>query len=207
MSQARTTPDAIAASQAEHPSVAVAPESTAPVRARLEDHVFTLVYRQMNALWGRHRGDFDDLVQIAAEQALRGLSSFRGESELSTWTYRVCYHTVQKQQRWSSRWMRRFTLDAPQADSPARHKAAGDALEERERTERLYAALDRLSSKRRAVVVMRDLEGLGMAEIAAIVSANEATVRSRLRDARKDLARLLTNDPYFGEDGETRGTP
>jgi RNA polymerase sigma factor (sigma-70 family) len=75
-----------------------------------------------------------------------------------------------------------------------------DVLEEHERAARLHRALDRLSAKRRAVVVMRDLEGLGIAEIAEVVESNEATVRSRLRDARKELSRLLERDPYFGAD-------
>jgi RNA polymerase sigma factor (sigma-70 family) len=168
--------------------------------ARLADQVFSLVYRQMHALWGRYRGDFDDLVQVAAEQALRSLPSFRRDSQLSTWTYRICYHTVRKHQRWSTRWLRRFTLDAPNADAPVRLPGANDALEEHERAERLHRALDTLSAKRRAVVVMRDLEGLGIAEIAEIVQASEPTVRSRLRDARKELSSLLERDSYFGTD-------
>jgi RNA polymerase sigma-70 factor (ECF subfamily) len=178
-----------------------------PADARLEDQVFSLVYRQMHALWGRYRADFDDLVQVAAEQAVRALPSFRRESELSTWTYRICYHTVRKHQRWSTRWLRRFTLDEPYADTAARAKAVTDVLEEHERAARLHQALDGLSAKRRAVVVMRDLEGLGIAEIAGIVEANEATVRSRLRDARKELCRLLERDPYFGSEAcETEAT-
>jgi RNA polymerase sigma factor (sigma-70 family) len=174
------------------------PGAAAASDARLADQIFSLVYRQMHALWGRYRSDFDDLVQVAAEQALRALPSFRRESELSTWTYRICYHTVRKHQRWSTRWLRRFTLDAPGADAPVRLPAASDVLEEHERAERLHRALDRLSAKRRAVVVMRDLEGLGIAEIADIVVASEPTVRSRLRDARKELSSLLEQDPYFG---------
>jgi RNA polymerase sigma-70 factor (ECF subfamily) len=169
------------------------------VTVSLEDQVFSLVYRQMHALWGRYRPDFDDLVQVAAEQALRSLPSFRRESELGTWTYRICYHTVKKHQRWSTRWLRRFTLDLPHADAQAPAATASETLEARERAARLHRALDRLTAKRRAVLVMRDLEGLGIAEIATIVTANEATVRSRLRDARRDLSSLLADDAYFGD--------
>jgi RNA polymerase sigma factor (sigma-70 family) len=184
----------------EPPSAVVRLRPEAPADASLADQVFSLVYRQMHALWGRYRTDFDDLVQVAAEQALRSLPSFRRDSQLSTWTYRICYHTVRKHHRWSTRWLRRFTLDAPNADGPARLPGAGDVLEEHERAARLHRALDALSAKRRAVVVMRDLEGLGIAEIAEIVQASEPTVRSRLRDARKELSSLLERDPYFGAD-------
>jgi RNA polymerase sigma factor (sigma-70 family) len=165
---------------------------------RLEERVFALVYRQMNALWGRWRADFDDLVQAAAEQALRSLPTFRRESELSTWTYKICYHTALRHRRWSMRWLRRFSLDSPHADAPDRSMDACTKLEQAERVARMRAALDHLSHKLRAVVVLRDLEGLEIDEITDIVGSNKATVRSRLRDGRKRLSELLRSDPYFG---------
>jgi RNA polymerase sigma-70 factor (ECF subfamily) len=85
-------------------------------------------------------------------------------------------------------------------DQPDCSAPADEELARSERIERLRDALARLSPKRRAVVVLRDLEGIGIAEIAAIVEANEHTVRSRLRDARKELARSLAKDPYFGDE-------
>jgi RNA polymerase sigma-70 factor (ECF subfamily) len=140
------------------------------------NEVFELVYRQMRSLAGR-RPDFDDLVQIAAEQVLRSLSS-----------------------RWYRRWLRRFTLTergdleghAPAPDEPS--------LEEVERAARLRQAVDQLSPKRRTVVVLHDLEGQSVDSIARIVAANPLTVRSRLRDGRRDLARILAADPYFGDE-------
>jgi DNA-directed RNA polymerase specialized sigma24 family protein len=48
--------------------------------------------------------------------------------------------------------------------------------------------------------MLHDLEGLPIEEIAAIVEANPLTVRSRLRDGRKDLARPLADDPFFGDE-------
>jgi RNA polymerase sigma-70 factor (ECF subfamily) len=66
-----------------------------------------------------------------------------------------------------------------------------ELLDERERAERLRAALGRLSDKHRAVVVLRDLDGFDVSEIADIVGANPLTVRSRLRNGRRKLRRLL----------------
>jgi RNA polymerase sigma-70 factor (ECF subfamily) len=152
----------------------------------------------MNALWGRWRNDFDDLVQAASEQALRSLPSFRRDSELSTWTYKICYRTAMRHRRWSSRWLLRFTLDAPDVEALDRAEFASEALESAERVGKMRSALDRLSQKLRAVVVLRDLEELEIAEIAEIVGTGEATVRSRLRDGRRRLAELLASDPYFG---------
>jgi RNA polymerase sigma-70 factor (ECF subfamily) len=167
-------------------------------QAASTNEVFELVYRQMRSLAGR-RPDFDDLVQIAAEQVLRSLSSFEGRSKFSTWTYRICYVTVLRHERWYRRWLRRFTLTDRgelEGHAPAHNEPS---LEEIERAVRLRQAVDQLSPKRRTVVVLHDLEGQSVESIARIVAANPLTVRSRLRDGRRDLARILAADPYFGD--------
>jgi RNA polymerase sigma-70 factor, ECF subfamily len=161
----------------------------------------------MHALAGRSR-DLDDLVQIAAEQVFRSLSSFEGRSAPSTWTYRICYHTLLKRRRFYERWLRRFVPTEDVGSERLQVETAPDGaelLEGRERIRRLRAALDRVSPKRRAVVILHDLEELEIPEIAAIVGARELTVRSRLRDGRKQLASELHGDPYFGADACRRG--
>ncbi|HKQ68580.1 MAG TPA: RNA polymerase sigma factor, partial [Polyangiaceae bacterium] len=157
--------------------------------------IFALIYRQMWSLAGRRR-DFDDLVQAAAEQALRSLPSFEGRSKISTWTYRVCYFTLLRHQRWYRRWLRHFTL-TERGELPETHSGgAADAvfLEDKERSARLRAAVARLPPKHRAVVVLHDLEGVTIESIASILKAKPFTVRSRLRDGRKALAQLLADD-------------
>jgi RNA polymerase sigma-70 factor (ECF subfamily) len=171
------------------------------------DAVFALVYRQMRALAG-HR-DVDELVQVAAEQAIRGLPGFAGRSKLSTWTFRICHLTVLKHDRWYRRWLRRFTL-TQDGELPER---AGDAVPDEarlidgERVRRLRAGLDTLSPRRRAVLVLHDLEGLSIEEVAEIVVARPIAVRSRLRDARATLAKALSADPYFGDEPCRRKDP
>ena len=165
----------------------------------LASDVFPLVYRQMRSIVGG-RSDFDDLVQIAAEQVLRSFPSFAGRCKLSTWTFRICYLTVLRHERWYRRWLRRFTL-TDRGEMESEVAARGEpTLEEVERSARLRKAVARLSPKRRTVVVLHDLEGNSVEEIAGIVAAKPLTVRSRLRDGRRDLARILSADPYFGDE-------
>jgi len=159
-----------------------------------------LVHRQMFMLAGPS-SELDDLVQSALEQLL--LARFEGRSSFKTFCHAVCYRVWSKHLRSRYRFFARFAvLDSP-PDVADEQMNAESSLEERERMTRLYAALDRITPKRRAVIAMFDLGGMSTAEIAGIVDAPEVTVRTRLRDARAQLAKLLKDDPYFG----SRGAP
>ena len=173
-------------------------EREVPAASRLLE----LLYRQMRALAGP-RPDLDDLVQLAAERALRSLPRFDGRSALSTWTYGIAYRTLADQHRWWYRWRKRFSPWEEARDPEPDSSMDGEvAVRQLRRARRVYEALDRLPPAKRAVLVMHDLEGLSFSEIALAVGANERTLRSRLRDGRRKLAELLRNDPLFasGED-------
>lgn len=162
-----------------------------------ERELFELVYRRMRSL-AAGTPDFDDLVQAAAEQVFRSLPSFDGRSELETWVYAVCYRVMLAQRRWYWRFKRRFSLDwgEPALELGLRDESPtpDQRIESRQRLEVLNRALARMSDKYRAVLVLYYLEDFETAQIAAIVGSNELTVRSRLRDARKQLLKLLGKD-------------
>lgn len=161
------------------------------------DELLALLYRQMRALAGP-RQDLDDLVQAAAERAVKALERFEGRASLSTFTYGIVYRTLIDHQRWFRRFQRRFTLDPrDEVEDPTFPRSSETDLRELERARRLYCALDELPNEKRAALILHDLEGLDVADVAAISGANELTVRSRLRDAHKKLAEILRNDPLF----------
>lgn len=160
-------------------------------------HLLRLLYRQVRSLAGPRR-DLDDLVQSAAERALRSLPRFEGRSALSTWTYGIAYRTLLDHDRWFRRWRKRFSFAEDHGLSEPESAFDGEAAaEEVARARRLHAALELLPPAKRAVVVLHDLEGVDIKQVAGIVGANERTVRSRLRDGRKKLADLLSDDPLF----------
>lgn len=131
-------------------------------------------------------------MQVAAEQVFRSFGTFQGRSDLTTWVYSICYRVLLRQRLWYRRWRLRFTLAEDELPEVATDElTAGAALEARERALQLRQALAQLSDKYRAVVVLHDLEELPVREIARIVDANELTVRSRLRDGRKQLYKVL----------------
>jgi RNA polymerase sigma-70 factor (ECF subfamily) len=143
--------------------------------------------------------DLDDLVQIAAERALRGLSAFEGRAQLSTWVFRICHSALLTHRRGYRRWLERFTMTVDRLTDCAVDDDAERALIEARRAHRVRRAIEALSPKRQAVIVLHDLQGLSTEEIATIVKVNPLTVRSRLRDGRRDLAKMLANDVEFGE--------
>lgn len=156
-----------------------------------------LLYRQLRALAGPRR-DLDDLVQAAAERLLRALPHFRHDSKFSTFAYSVAYRTLLDHDRWYRRQARRLLHleDRPFVEPVAEDDAESTASAAR-RARVLYEALDRLSPEKRAVVVLYELEGFTAAEVASITGASEGTVRSRLRDGKARLARLLADHPLF----------
>jgi RNA polymerase sigma-70 factor (ECF subfamily) len=153
----------------------------------------------MRALAGSRAPDLDDLIQVAAEQMFRKLPHFEGRSSLRTWVYAICYRVLLKHRRWYRRWSARFRLEeaddlpAPDRDGPL----PSAQLELRERARVLQTAISRLTEVQRAVVVLHDLEELEITEVAIIVDCNVLTARSRLRDARKQLRKLIEADHQF----------
>lgn len=154
----------------------------------------------MRALAGRSSADLDDLVQIAAEQVFRSVGSFDGRSDVSTWVYSICYRVLLRHRGWYRRWRERFVPAERDLDLPSDEPLPNALLEARERARHLQLALARLSDKYRAAVVLHDIEELDIRQVASIVGAGELTVRSRLRDGRKQLYKLLqaeaSNGPY-----------
>ena len=198
----------IGAALGAEPTLATGPEpdladSTVATEVATEE-LLGLLYRQLRRLAGP-RPDLDDIVQAAAERALKSLPRFEGRAQLSTWTYGVAYRTLLDHDRWYARFKRRFIhADSPSATlaEPRTRLDSEALLIEVERARRLYRALDQLPSAKRAVLILHDLEGLPASEVATVVGVSEGTIRSRLRDGRVKLVEILGRDPLF-RSGET----
>jgi RNA polymerase sigma-70 factor (ECF subfamily) len=163
---------------------------------------FRLYCREVTRNLARILGDTQDLedaVQDAFIAIFRSIRSFRGQSRLSTWMYRVCANVAL--QRLRRRKRSRLTAVAEPPDWASDRNPEVEAAT-REGIRHVYRLLERLSPKRRLVLVLHEIEGLGALEIAHIVGSNPLTVRTRLHYARKEFYRLAADDPAFG--GGTR---
>lgn len=111
------------------------------------------------------------------------LKTFRHESRLTTWLYRVTVNKAINLMKSESR-MRRADVDL---DHAAAHVApeAGAREEQEQRQRVIDRLLDLLTPEQRACVVLRNLEGLSYARIAGVLGVGVDVVRSRLRRARE----------------------
>jgi RNA polymerase sigma-70 factor, ECF subfamily len=139
-----------------------------------------------------------DLSQEVFLRIFRTLAQFRGQSTLRTWIYRIVVNQASNRQRW---WRRRrraqqVALDdhtAAHGELPeSRSYAMPDqVLQQREIAGRVWQALDQLPFDQRAVIVLREIDGLSYEEIAASLGVAVGTVKSRLARARGTLRAVL----------------
>ena len=156
---------------------------------RYQKKIYALVYNMTS-----NREDAEDLVQDVFVKAYSSLSSFHGNSSFYTWVYRIA---VNRTINFLKKRKRRMAESLDDVDRAIERDPAFVELSAKETpfpahriTElkgKLNKALQTLSEKHRAVVVMHDIEGTPHDEIAKILGCSEGTVRSRLFYARQSL--------------------
>jgi RNA polymerase sigma-70 factor (ECF subfamily) len=140
-----------------------------------------------------------DLCQEVFLRVFRMLHQFRGQSSLRTWIYRIALNQASNRLRW---WRRRHRAqqvsldDVVSRDCPeARPSTRPDrVLQQREVAGRVWHALDALPFEQRAVVVLREIDGLSYEEIAESLGVAVGTVKSRLARARDLLRQALRSE-------------
>lgn len=160
---------------------------------------FNVVYReQRGRVLGAVRNvlgpsdEVEDVVQQAFIEIHRSLPRFEGRSRLSTWVYRIAVNVALQhvRRRIRKRWLRLGSTGSESENLPSRADAVG-RLEGRELLEHVYAQVDRLSAKKRAVWTLHEIQGLDPGEISQILDIPVNTVRSRLIAARNEMKAAL----------------
>jgi RNA polymerase sigma-70 factor, ECF subfamily len=119
-----------------------------------------------------------------------GLERFRFASSFRTYLYRFCRNQSIDLLRREGRHRRRIEAVRREAATTA-SADPGDGLEREERRMLLHRALVTLDPDERMLVVMKDVEEMGIEEISAAMGLPGGTVKSRLHRARAKLARCL----------------
>lgn len=161
-----------------------------------ETMVFNLALRMLG-----NPDEARDVSQDVFLQVYRTLGRFEERSALRTWIYRIVVNLCRNRRRL---WMRRkrdrsvgledlSARDESQLAQARPGDSPYDAVRRREQAERVQKALLAISFDHRAVLVLREVEGLTCEEIAHSLGIAEGTVKSRLARAREALrARLCT---------------
>ncbi len=149
--------------------------------------VFTLA---LNIL--KSREDAEEAAQDTFFKAYQSLSGFKGESSVSTWLYRIVYHTAISMMR--KRKESTLPLDAvDRSPSVVRHQSLnGERLEVQDRKRMLKDALMQLEDDDAFVVLLYYYKEQTVEEIAAITSLSISNVKVKLHRSRKRLQEILS---------------
>lgn len=150
-----------------------------------------LAGRYTNRMWGvavrtlDHPEDAADAVQEALVAAFRRAASYRGEASVRTWLYRIvvnaCIDRIRLEQR-------RPTVPWPDGDLAGRARDHAGELAVRMA---VNDALALLPFEQRVAVVLVDVEGWPLADVADVLEVPVGTVKSRCARGRARLAVLL----------------
>ncbi|KEO82417.1 RNA polymerase sigma factor [Tumebacillus flagellatus] len=155
--------------------------SMAELLRMIEPYVFQTAYYLTGS-----KMDGEDVAQDALWKICRSLHQYKGSSSFRTWVYSVVLNTY----RDAVRKKRRVTLPLEETyvdQSPS----VEETVAARSRLEELRREIMKLGTEDREIFVLRHLQQLSYAEVAATMDVTEAHVRSRLYRTRQKLKNLL----------------
>jgi RNA polymerase sigma-70 factor (ECF subfamily) len=149
------------------------------------------IFAYLRRLCGR-RQDAEDLTQETFVRAWSSLDSFRGRSRFSTWLHSIAHNNYVS-------WRRRCKTNEPRPDQWWRECMDQDPgpfvnVARRQMAECLYRTVDRLDEDKKHVVHLHYYQDLSLRETAKVLGISTGTVKYRLREALKDLRKLVPVD-------------
>ena len=150
--------------------------------------VYAICLRMTN-----NSADADDLTQEAFIQAFRKLSTFRGESALSTWLHRVAVNTALMHFRRQA--LAKASLEAPSAPEAGNKERGRQDERLRNSLDRiaLTRALEALPSGYRTIFELHEIGGYGHREIAKLLRCSVGNSKSQLHKAKQRIRECLVS--------------
>ncbi len=168
---------------------------------RYEQQLYGMIYRLLG-----NQMDAADVVQEVFLKVFRTINSFREQSSLRTWIYRIAVNEAHNHRRWFARHCRcEVSMEDERGEHHASLEYAADpgrspyeqTLESENRT-LIERALTKVSPVFRTAVVLRDIQNLSYEEIAEILQVSLGTVKSRILRGREALRLEITQRPDQG---------
>jgi RNA polymerase sigma-70 factor, ECF subfamily len=161
---------------------------------RYRGKIYAMIYNMV-----RNEQDAWDLAQDGFLKAWKSIGRFRGQSSFYTWLYRIMMNvTIDSLRRKQPGGEAEFddtiglhnidpgSTTTPKTGALPDQKMTGDEIRAR-----IDAAIARLSPEHRAVILMREIDGMEYQEIADALECSIGTVMSRLFYARKKMQSML----------------
>ena len=162
---------------------------------RYRQRIYAMAYHMT-----RNEQDAWDLAQDAFLRAWKSIHRFRGDSSFYTWIYRIVSNvTIDSIRKKQGRVETEFDdslaglqgIDVRARTVPGGTSSPDENIRQKEIGRRIEQAMGKLSAEHRAVLVMKEIEGLQYHEIAEAIGCEIGTVMSRLFYARKKMQALL----------------
>ena len=161
---------------------------------RYRSRAFSMIYNMV-----RNEQDAWDVTQDGFVKAWKNIARFRGQSAFYTWLYRILMNVAidslrRKQVEGGTEFndaIGLHNIEPGAATTPRGELEPATRLGDKEIRARIDEAITRLSPDHRAVIVMREIDGLDYQEIADAMGSSLGTVMSRLFYARKKLQTML----------------
>ena len=174
-----------------------------PIAALFEEHG-DAVYR-LGLRMCEDPGFAEDLVQETFLRAQRNWASFEGRAQPLTWLYTIASRACQRlQRRRAGQPCAVASLQAlldlesdHELNSGSRSESPLEAAVRSDEAERLHSSISALPASFRLPLVLKEIEGLTVAEVSEILGIGEATVKTRLHRARLTLRRDLASAPQL----------
>ncbi len=164
------------------------PDAFALLVRRHRDHLWAVALRTLG-----NPDDAADALQDALISAMRHAASFRGDAQLGTWLHRIVVNACLDRLRRRAAHPTTPLPDDDHAGGAPLTPAARDEFDERDTAADVQAALATLSPDQRAAIVLVDIEGYPVDEVAAILEVPSGTVKSRCARGRAKLLPLLAH--------------
>lgn len=146
------------------------------------------------------REDAEDVTQNVFVEVHNSLHSFRGESMLKTWIYRIAINKSLDHLKHKNR-KKRFgsifglfdTGHIEESASAADFDHPGIKLENKEKASLLFKALQQLPESQKTAFILSRIEGMSNIEIADVLKKNVGAVESLLSRSQENLRKILTS--------------
>lgn len=142
--------------------------------------------------------DAEDVTQVVFVIIFNSLHTFKGESKISTWIYRIAvtrsleFIRSKKRKKRFAFFQTVFTNEKGEVKTEALHfHHPGVQLENKERAAILFAAIDNLPENQKTAFILCKLEDLSYAEIAEVMKVSNSSVESLLFRAKQNLQKIL----------------